>query len=201
MRALAFGSLRVASDIGMIAGISALEAQERHASLKPTQWNEIGPFYKRLAPNKRNLRESNDPGLPLTVSGQIFNTRGEILPFAEIEVWHADTEGHYDLDGYRYRAKLTTDSQAKYSFSSIMPGHYPSRVCQHVHYEIQAPGHKALVTQLYFATDPAFEGDPKHNYSRDPLILSSDLIRPVMLISEGNAIKANVVFELVLERL
>jgi protocatechuate 3,4-dioxygenase beta subunit len=201
MRALAFGSLRVASDVGIIAGISVLEAQERHAPVKPTQWNEIGPFYKRLAPNKRILRESNGAGLPLAVSGRIFDTRGEILSSAEIEIWHADTKGHYNLDGYRYRATLTSDSEGKYSFSSIMPGHYPSRVCQHVHYRVQASGHKPLVTQLYFATDPAFEGDPVRNYSRDSLILSSDLIRPVMLSSEGNAIKASVVFELVLERL
>jgi protocatechuate 3,4-dioxygenase beta subunit len=201
MRALAFGSLQIAPEVEAIAGISALEAQEQHASLKPTQWNEIGPFYKRLAPNRPNLRELNDLGLPLTVSGQIFNTRGEILPSAEIEIWHADTQGHYDLEGYRYRARLTADSEAKYSFSSIMPGHYPSRVCQHVHYKIQAPGHKTLITQLYFATDPAFEGDPVHNYSRDPLILSSDLIRPVILAVEGNAIKVSVAFELVLERL
>src|SRR3954454_21329039 len=88
MRALAFGSLQIAPAFEAFVGISALEAQEERASLKPTQWNEIGPFYKRLAPNRPNLRELKDLGLPLTVSGRIFNTRGEILPSAEIDIWH-----------------------------------------------------------------------------------------------------------------
>jgi protocatechuate 3,4-dioxygenase beta subunit len=200
MRAVALGSLRMPSCIGVAEGISALEAQERHLSRKPTQWNEIGPFYKRLAPNEPNLRQSNNPGLPLTVSGRIFNTYGQALPSAEVEIWHADHFGHYDLDGYRYRATLTADAAGQYSFASIMPGHYPTRVCQHIHYIVKARGHKPLITQLYFATDPVFEGEPEHNFSRDPLILSRELIRPVMLTGDPKSIEANVVFELVLER-
>jgi len=54
---------------------------------------------------------------------------------------------------------------------------------------------------LYFATDPVFEGDPVHNFSRDPLIMSSELVRPVILSGDPKAIQAKVNFELVLERL
>ena len=84
-----------------------------------------------------------------------------------------------------------------------MPGHYPdhSRVCQHIHYLVTAPGHKTLVTELYFATDPAFEGDPQKNFSRDPVIRTPELIRPVLLAGEPEAIHAAVRFELCLERL
>ena len=111
---------------------------------------------------------------------------------------HADT---YDLDGYRYRASLSADLAGQYSFDSVMPGHYPARVCQHIHYVVTAPGHKPLITQLYFATDPVFEGDPDRNYSRDPLVMSRELVRPVTLSGDPKAIQANVTFELVLERL
>jgi hypothetical protein len=57
------------------------------------------------------------------------------------------------------------------------------------------------VTQLYFATDPVFEGDPYKNYARDPLCRSRELVRPVVLKGDPDAIMANVNFELVLERL
>ena len=186
------GSLTVAPWLGLTDVVSALEAQERDLARKPTQWNEIGPFYKRLAPENAKLREPNDPGLPVTVSGSVFDTRGKTLAGVKIEIWQADHFGHYDLDGYRYRASLSADSAGKYSFDSVMPGHYPARVCQHIHYLVTAPGHKPLITQLYFATDPVFEGDPDRNYSREPLVMSRELVRPVTLIGDPKAIQANV---------
>ena len=82
-----------------------------------------------------------------------------------------------------------------------MPGHYPQRVCQHIHYLASAEGHKPLTTQLYFATDPVFEGDPDKNFRRDPLIGSRDLVRPVSIGGDPKSILASVAFEIVLERL
>jgi protocatechuate 3,4-dioxygenase beta subunit len=133
----------------------------------------------------------------------VLDTRGDVLPNATIEIWQADHSGYYDIDGYRYRGKLPVDASGQYRFETVMPGHYPdrSRVCQHVHYLVTAPGHKTLVTQLYFATDPAFEGDPQKNFSRDPVIRTPELIRPVLLTGEPEAIHAEVRFELCLERL
>jgi protocatechuate 3,4-dioxygenase beta subunit len=201
LRGAALGSLKLAPSVPLAEAIDALEAQQRDPARKPTQWNEIGPFYKRLAPNNAHLRTENDPGLPLAVSGRVFNSRGDALAGAKIEVWHADHHGLYDLDGYRFRATLPAGAEGRYSFESVMPGHYPARVCQHIHYIVTAPGHKPLITQLYFATDPVFEGDPERNFSRDPLVLSRELVRPVTLTGDPSAIQANVTFELVLERL
>ena len=47
-----------------------------------------------------------------------------------------------------------------------MPGHYADRPAQHIHYLIAAPGHKTLITQAYFATDPFFEGNPEKNWKK-----------------------------------
>jgi protocatechuate 3,4-dioxygenase beta subunit len=135
------------------------------------------------------------------VAGRVYSVRGDALANAKVEVWQADHFGLYDLDGYRYRAVLSADSSGAYSFESIMPGHYPARVCQHVHYVVTAEGHKPLITQLYFATDPAFEGDPDRNYGRDPLVLSRELVRPVTLVGDPKEIEAHVSFDLVLERM
>ena len=196
-KCLALGSVTLMAAHGSAAMLLAFEEKELR---KPTPANELGPFYKKRAPETATLRAPGDPGMPLSVSGQILETRGEKLPNVVVEVWQTDHLGHYDLDGYRYRAKLPADGSGNYKFESVMPGHYPDRVCQHIHYLVTAPGHKPLVTQLYFATDPVFEGDPDKNFNRDPLIHSRELVRPVMLVGDPKDIHAAVSFELCLER-
>ena len=198
-KGLAFG---VISCTGVLSPEAIAEAWiGAEAPRRPTPEVELGPFYKRLAPETNMLRKPGDPGLPLDVSGIVYDTRGDILHNAVIEIWQADHHGIYDNDGYDYRAKLLSDAAGKYSYSSVMPGHYPARVCQHVHYLVRAEGHKPLITQMYFATDPVLQGDPDKNFSKDPLITSRELVRPVMLSEVGDGLKAAVLFELVLERL
>ena len=189
--------------VSMAAGLTpaAIAAAWDEAAPRPrTPENALGPFYKKHAPDTRTMRIAGDPGMPLAVSGGVFSTRGEALPEATIEVWHTDNRGRYDIDGYRYRARFKA-ADAKYAFESIIPGHYPDRVCQHVHYLVTAPGHRPLVTQLYFATDPVFEGNPGKNFGRDPLIMSPELVRPVMLAGDPGDVRAVVTLDLVLERL
>jgi protocatechuate 3,4-dioxygenase beta subunit len=74
-------------------------------------------------------------------------------------------------------------------------------VAQHVHYLVTAPGHKPITTQLYFATDPVFQGDPDKNMKADPLITSRELIRAVVIKGDpGTHIVAAVNFDIVLEK-
>jgi protocatechuate 3,4-dioxygenase beta subunit len=199
-KCLALGSLTILSSASATELIAAWDEREKIVR-KPTPWNELGPFYKKRAPQTASLRAPGDPGLPLSVGGQVFDVRGEIVPGAKIEVWQTDHLGHYDLDGYRYRATLISDAGGKYSFDSVIPGHYPDRVCQHIHYLVTAPEHKPITTQLYFATDPVFEGNPDRNYNRDPLLQSRELVRPVVLRGDPKNVFADVNFELVMERL
>lgn len=187
---------------GFLGSIAELYARaETGAGRRPTARNEMGPFYRRGAPSRAQLRAEGDPGLPLLVEGTVFDARGERRPDATVEVWQANHHGKYDLQGYRYRALLETDDRGGYRFDSVMPGHYPDRVAQHVHYLVQAPGCRPLITQLYFATDPAFEGDPDRRYSKDPLVLHRELVRPVLLTGDPDQPMARVTFELCLERL
>jgi len=195
---VALGSVAIISSAPAWAMLNAFEQREAEHH-RPTPPNEIGPFYKKNAPVTSAFRAPGDPGMPLVLSGQVFNTRGDELSNAVVEAWQTDHLGHYDLDGYRYRGKLPLDKTAAYKLDSVMPGHYPDRVCQHVHFAVTAPGHKPLITQLYFATDPVFEGDPDHNFSRDPLIHSRELVRPVTLVGDPHDIQAAVRFELCLE--
>ena len=138
--------------------------------------------------------------MPLRVSGRVLDTNDEPLQAAVLDVWQANHSGAYDLEGYHYRARLLAAANGDYRFQTVMPGHYPQRVAQHIHFRVTAPGTRTLITQLYFATDPAFEGDPKKNYKKDPLVQSPELIRPVTLAPTGNSVVAEVSFEMVLLR-
>jgi protocatechuate 3,4-dioxygenase beta subunit len=173
---------------------------ESQAGRQPTAHVEMGPFYKKRAPNTSTLRASGDPGMALSVKGRVISVNGDPVPGATIEVWQANHGGVYDLDGYRYRAAIRPPASGGYAFESVMPGHYPGRVARHVHYFVTAPGHKPLTTQLYFATDEVFGGDPDTNYTKDPLITSRTLVRPVTLAGTPDSPAASVDFELVLQK-
>jgi protocatechuate 3,4-dioxygenase beta subunit len=196
-RCLSTGALMLVSPA--LAG-SAAELAAPHPQLPPTPTNELGPFFKKNAPTSKILAEPADPGVPLKVSGRVLDTRGAPLAGAVLEVWQANHLGIYDLETYRYRSRLVAEKDGSYSFQTVMPGHYPGRVAQHIHYRVSAPETKTLVTQLYFATDPVFEGDPGKNFAKDPLVENRDLIRPVTLGGTGNAPLAMVTFETVLVR-
>jgi len=198
-RCAAFGAITLASSIPLSALASAWDEAEKKRT--PTPFCELGPFYKRQAPNTSTLRAPGDAGMPLALSGTVYDIRGAVVPDAKLEIWQTDNDGHYDIDGYRYRAVLEPGAKGAYALESVMPGHYPTRVCQHVHYLVTAPGHKPLITQLYFATDPVFEGNPDKNYARDPLITSRELILPVVIKGDPKQITAAVNFDLVMETL
>ena len=196
-RCAVFGSLSLAIPTTLLSVSEAWAAAEKRT---PTPACELGPFYKRLAPVTSNMRTASDPGMPLTIAGGVYSVNGEALTEAKVEVWQTDVFGHYDIDGYKFRAVLKANNKGAYSFDTVMPGHYPQRVCQHVHYLVTAPGHKPLVTQLYFGTDPVFEGDPDKNYTRDPLISSRELVRPVVIKGDPKEMIAAVNFDCVLEK-
>jgi protocatechuate 3,4-dioxygenase beta subunit len=143
------------------------------------------------------LRAQGDPGLPLAVTGAVYNTRGEVLPGAKIDVWQANHQGRYDIIGYRYRALLRAGVKGEYDFQSVLPGHYPARKCQHIHFLVQTEGHKPLVTQMYFGSDPVFKGDPAKNMNDD--CPSVELVRPILLSDRATTMVASATFELVLE--
>jgi protocatechuate 3,4-dioxygenase beta subunit len=193
---------------GLLVGGAATNANQllaawqsaQQTALKPTPPEVLGPFFKKNAPNQKNMRIPGDPGMPLKVSGKVLNTRGEAVPGARIDMWHADAKGIYDVHGYRYRTKLAIESEKEYSAETIMPGHYPDRPAQHIHYLITAPGHKPLITQLYFATDPFFEGDPDKNFNKRGVASNRECVRPVTLLDEASSPHAAVIFDIILEK-
>ena len=110
---------------GLLTGAAMSQAQlfgfwqkAEEQSLKPSPVEVLGPFYKKGAPNQANMRVAGEPGFPLKITGKIVNTRGEAIPGARIDVWHADFKGIYDVHGYRYRSKLAIDSVTEYAIDT-----------------------------------------------------------------------------------
>ena len=171
---------------------------------KPTSAEVLGPFFRKGAPNQSQLRAPGDPGFGLKVSGQVMNIKGQLIEGAKVDLWHADHVGRYDTRGYKYRAKLDPDAKGLYSINTVMPGHYADRPAQHIHYLITAPGHKTLITQAYFATDPFFEGNPDKNWNKRGIAHNKELILPVKLFEGGvgsdQPAHAEVTFDIVLEK-
>src|SRR5262249_40987209 len=102
VRCVALGTLTLAPPLRLADVLDAWSPAARQA----TAWNEIGPFYRKGAPQTAHLRLPGDPGVPLNVSGRILDVRGEAVPNAVLEIWHTDDAGHYDLAGYHFRSSL-----------------------------------------------------------------------------------------------
>ena len=182
------------------SNLLAMWEQSEAAALQPTPTEVLGPFFRKGAPHATILRAKGDPGFPLRVEGKVVNSRGEKVPEAKIEIWQADHHGRYDVQGYKYRTQLITGPEARYAVETVMPGHYSDRPAQHVHYMITAPGHKTLITQLYFATDPFFEGNPDKHFQKQKIVDNRELIRPVLLFERPGAAHAQVNFDICMEK-
>ena len=100
----------------------------------------LGPFYVAGAP------ERSKTGDGLQVEGAVRSTRDcKALPGAKLEWWSANTRGEYDD---AHRATQVSSSDGRFRYVTDMPGKYPGRPV-HLHVKVTAPGHKALVTQVY----------------------------------------------------
>jgi catechol 1,2-dioxygenase len=104
-----------------------------------------------------------------------FDTK-KPLPGAILDVWHVDIHGRYAMaDGdYRNRGRLLSSETGTYEFESIHPVAYPMGDpsgpwrSPHIHFQLNYPGYKTLITELFF------EGDERHE--KDPLFKKALLV-------------------------
>lgn len=126
----------------------------------------LGPFYRKNAPVRNDLRIKGVPGNQITIKGTVFGDDCKTpLTNAKVEIWHCDTKGNYDNDTkeYKHRATIHTDHKGDYSAITIIPGKYLNgRLYRpaHIHFRVSAPKHKELISQIYFEGDPHITEDP-----------------------------------------
>jgi protocatechuate 3,4-dioxygenase, alpha subunit len=134
----------------------------------------IGPFFApALGPGRTDLTGDGARGEAITISGRVLDGDGQPVPDAMLEIWQADAQGRYGGDGFSGFGRALTDAHGGYSFTTIMPGRVegPGGTLQapHVCLTIFARGLlRQLSTRIYFAGDPANDGDPVLASISDP---------------------------------
>lgn len=137
-----------------------------------TAANIEGPYYRAGAPFRRQLADASTPGIPLLLTGSVLSLDCRSrLSGAVIDLWQANSDGHYDNDGshdapadvFRLRGKVRADASGRFSFHTVLPGRYLNGSTyrpRHLHVKLRAAGHRPLTTQLYFPGDPYNDSDP-----------------------------------------
>lgn len=126
-----------------------------------------GPFYKPGAPQRQSLLEAGAKGEKLILVGSVLSAGCKPVANASLDFWHADADGAYDNTGFRYRGVQHSDGGGVYRLETILPARYPGRP-RHIHVKVQAPGKRALTTQLYFPDEPQSSRDSSY---RSALVL------------------------------
>ncbi|WP_426570319.1 maleylacetate reductase and hydroxyquinol 1,2-dioxygenase domain-containing protein [Streptomyces canus] len=143
----------------------------------------LGPFYVEGQPEAAHGSDISGglPGTPLWVDVTVTDTAGVPVKDAVVDVWQSNKDGFYDvqlpeLEGPVLRARLRSDAEGRLTFWSILPSEYPipqdgpvgqmlSAVgrhpyrAPHLHFMIDAPGHRRLITQLFVAGGSYLDSD------------------------------------------
>ena len=144
-----------------------------------------GPMYTVEPPFRRKIYEEYEGIAPddhvLLVRGRVTSTSGEALPEAVVDVWQTGPSGGYDVWDERqpegnFRGRVRAEEDGAYEFQTMLPkpytvptdgpvGRYLEAIGQHpwrpahIHFKVTAPGHRTLVTQVFFPGDPYLEDD------------------------------------------
>ena len=158
---------------------------------RPTQANNLGPFFREDAPHLENgasLLRSPTPGPALRFKGFVQDLQGKPVEGALVDVWHSSPVGLYENQDatqaeMNLRGKFTTDAHGSFRFTSVKPAGYPVPVDgpngallgaqkrhnmrpAHLHFLIEKPGYKTIASQVYDPEDPYLETDSQFGVTR-----------------------------------
>jgi hydroxyquinol 1,2-dioxygenase len=147
-----------------------------------TEATVVGPFFVDGSPGVPLGGDISGgaPGQPCWVEGTVTDTDGRPVRHALIEVWEADEDGLYDVQHsdarVAGRAHLHSDADGRYCFWAVTPTPYPipddgpvGRLlaasgrspmrASHLHFLVQAPGLRRLVTHIFVRGDELVDSD------------------------------------------
>jgi hydroxyquinol 1,2-dioxygenase len=164
-------------------GVSMLvDAINHRYATGATDTTVFGPFYIRGMPERaygENIAFS--PGTPALVHGRVLTTDGEPITDAVLDVWQTAKNGMYsgqdtEQPHGNLRGRFRSDAEGRYAISTIVPVSYPiptdgpvGRMLNatgrhpwrpaHLHFMIDAPGYRKLVTHVFNKGDKYLESD------------------------------------------
>ncbi|MFK0121669.1 dioxygenase [Streptomyces sp. NPDC090994] len=149
-----------------------------------TESTVLGPFHVVESP-ERVSGDSIDlmgVGKPCVVSVRVTSADGTPLPGASVDVWQCTEEGFYDVQQPDVqplgngRGLFRTDGEGRLWFRTVVPSHYPIPTDgpvgellgatsrhpyrpAHVHFIVEAEGHRPLTTHIFVADSPYLDSD------------------------------------------
>lgn len=119
---------------------------------EPTRATGLSPHfhYDGRAPSKTELWKEGDAGEPLFLRGRVLDTCAKPVPGARVHLWHADKDGSHIDD--RWRADFAVGADGAFRLKTVLPG-FAGGLPRHIHVVVSHPGHKKLVTRLFFRDD------------------------------------------------
>ena len=168
-----------------VLGISMLvETINNRKTAGATESTVLGPFHVVASP-RRELGDTIDlvgSGTPCVVEGRVLSADGTPLPGAELDVWQASDQGFYDVQQPDVqprgngRGLFTAGENGAFWFRTVVPTHYPIPTDgpvgallhatkrhgyrpAHIHFIVNAPGHREVTTHIFVAGSPYIESD------------------------------------------
>ena len=172
----------IADIVGMEVLVDMLDKNPTHGETVTTV---LGPFYREnppVLPNGASIVQKDFEGQEtVRVKGQIRDTDGNPVAGVTVDVWEDAPNGMYEQQDpgqpdYNLRGRFETDADGRYDFVAIRPvpypipydgaagellnfmGHHPWRP-GHIHFLIQKPGYKTLISQIYDSTTEYLDND------------------------------------------
>ena len=168
--------------ISDVTGLSSLVDMigSQHAG---TSSSVLGPFHSvgaPLLPVGADLKKGNE-GTTVVVEGRVKDTDGKPISGALIELWQTAENGlYYSQDGsqddFNLCCSMKTDTDGRYALTTVKPAPYkvpddgpvgelfratgrtPWRP-SHLHFIVQTPGYRSLVTEVFANGDPYLDSD------------------------------------------
>jgi protocatechuate 3,4-dioxygenase alpha subunit len=146
-------------------------------SLRASTWQTVGPFFSIGLEHlfATDIAGEGVTGERVSISGRLVDGAGLPIPDAVIEIWQANAQGKYAHpddtqdkpleQGFRGFARIPTDDEGRFQFSTIRPGCVPGPrdIPQAPHLVISLLMRgllRGLVTRAYFPGEPALAADP-----------------------------------------
>jgi protocatechuate 3,4-dioxygenase, beta subunit len=125
-----------------------------------------GPFYPLAIPKDsdfdllKNGTLSYGKGEAAWVTGTVTDLAGQPVAGAQVEIWQADAQGHYDHPGdggkidpaFQGFGKVVVGADGQYRFRTIKPVPYSGRA-PHIHFKVKLGNRELLTSQLYVEGD------------------------------------------------
>ncbi|MCY1395784.1 Hydroxyquinol 1,2-dioxygenase [compost metagenome] len=180
-------------------GVSMLvDAINHRHSATATETTVFGPFYIDGMPDREfGENMAFTPGETALVRGRVVDIHGNALAGAVLDVWQTAENGMYSGQDTEQpfgnlRGRYRTDADGCFAIRTIVPVAYPiltdgpvGRMLEaanrhawrpaHLHFMIDVPGYRKLVTHLFNHDDPYLQSDAVFGVKQSLQVIYEDL--------------------------